>query len=240
MLKQDHSRFAVSPLVGLALLAAGCSSSRVTAQPRTESESPAANLYRDAGPNNLSPAVSAALPRVYVPDVKSNDVYVIDPATYRVVDHFKAGRHPQHIVPSWDLKTLWVANNAGRGVRGSLTPIDPTTAKPGRPVPVEDPYNLYFTPDGINAIVVAERHRRLDYLDPHTLRLKGSLATAKCGGINHADFAPDGSSAIFTVSLPEASSRSTFTTNGFSATSSSPAAECRRTSGPHPMDHHFW
>jgi DNA-binding beta-propeller fold protein YncE len=204
VLKQDHSRFAVSSLVGLALLVAGCSSSRVTAQPRTESE------------------------------------YVIDPATYRVVDHFKAGRHPQHIVPSWDLKTLWVANNAGRAVRGCLTPIDPTTAKPGRPVPVEDPYNLYVTPDGINAIVVAERHRRLDYLDPHKLRLKGSLATAKYGGINHADFAPDGSTPSSPVSLPEASSRSTSTTNGFSATSSSPVAKCRRTSASHPMDRHFW
>jgi DNA-binding beta-propeller fold protein YncE len=115
-----------------------------------------------------------------------------------VVDRFKVGKHPQHIVPAWDLKTLWVANNAGRGAHGSLTPIDPTTAKPGRPIPVEDPYNLYFTPDGQNEIVVAERHRRLDFRDPHTQKLKWSLTIPDCGGVNHADFDRDGSYAIFT------------------------------------------
>src|SRR5215472_17177161 len=70
------------------------------------------NLYSEAGPNQLSPTVSDALPRVYVPNVKSNDVYVIDPVKYEVVDHFTVGKNPQHVVPSWDLKTLWVANNA--------------------------------------------------------------------------------------------------------------------------------
>ena len=43
---------------------------------------------------------------------QSNDVYVIDPATMKVVDRFKVGLNPQHVVPSWDLKTLWVANGA--------------------------------------------------------------------------------------------------------------------------------
>src|SRR5208337_4774770 len=50
-----------------------------------------------------------ALPRIYVPNRRSNDVTAIDPATLQVVDRFKVGVYPQHIVPSWDLKTLWVA-----------------------------------------------------------------------------------------------------------------------------------
>jgi DNA-binding beta-propeller fold protein YncE len=57
---------------------------------------------------------------------------------------------------------------------------------------------MYFTPDGSAAIIVAEAHKRLDFRDPHTMALKYSIATPKCGGINHADFAIDGRYAIFT------------------------------------------
>ncbi len=88
------------------------------------------NLYSEASAGRLSPAVVGALQRVYVPNVRSNDVYVIDPATLKIVDHFKVGVNPQHVVPSWDLKTLWVANNAEGLTDGSLTPIDPKTGKP--------------------------------------------------------------------------------------------------------------
>lgn len=157
-----------------------------------------ANLYSEAAAGKYSPATAGALSRVYVPNVRSNDVYVIDPATMKVVDKFKVGHNPQHVVPSWDLKTLWVANNAEHRNDGSLTPIDPKTGKPGPSVPVDDPYNMYFTPDGKSAIVVAEQHKRLDFRDPHTMKLQSSLATPKCGGINHADFSIDGRYAIFT------------------------------------------
>ncbi|MGA9565457.1 MAG: hypothetical protein WBS19_08035 [Candidatus Korobacteraceae bacterium] len=156
------------------------------------------NLYSEAGPNMLSFAVSGTLSRVYVPNVKSNDVYVIDPATDKVVDHFKVGKNPQHVVPAYDLKTLWVANNSEKRGKGSLTPIDPKTGKPGKDVPVIDPYNMYFTPDGKSAIVVAEADRRLDLRDPHTMAFKYTIKTPDCRGINHSDFAIDGSYAIFT------------------------------------------
>ena len=137
-------------------------------------------------------AVQGALPRVYVPNLQSNDVYVIDPATLKVVDRFRVGVNPQHVVPSWDLKTLWVANNAENTTEGSLTPIDPMTGKPGQPIAVDDPYNMYFTPDGQEAIVVAEAFKRLDFRDPQTMALQSSLATPQCKGINHADFSIDG------------------------------------------------
>ncbi len=156
------------------------------------------NLYRDAAAGKLASGVSAALPRVYVPNVASNEVYVIDPATLKVVDKFKVGINPQHVVPSWDLQTLWVANNAEGRKDGSLTPIDPATGKPGRPIPVDDPYNMYFTPDGRSAVIVAEAYKRLDFRDPHTMALQASLETPGCGGINHADFSIDGRYAIFT------------------------------------------
>ncbi len=158
----------------------------------------AANLYSEAGVNHLSPAVAGALQRVYVPNLRSNDVYVIDPATLKVVDRFKVGYSPQHVVPSWDLQTLWVANNAEGRPDGSLTPIDPKTGKPGTEVKVDDPYNMYFTPDGKEAIVVAEARARLDFRDAHTMALKTSLDVPECKGINHADFSIDGKYALFT------------------------------------------
>jgi YVTN family beta-propeller protein len=158
----------------------------------------AGNLYTGTAPDRLSPAVGGALSRVYVPNRRSNSVYVIDPATFAIADRFPVGASPQHVVPSWDLKTLWVANNGARRSSGSLTPIDPNTGKPGTAIPVDDPYNLYFTPDGHAAIVVAERHKRLDFRDPQTMALQQSIEAPNCSGINHADFSIDGRYAIFT------------------------------------------
>jgi len=157
-----------------------------------------ANLYSETRSDKMSADVASALPRVYVPNLKSNDVYVIDPATLKVIDKFKVGINPQHIVPSWDLKTLWVTNNAEGRTDGSLTPIDPATGKPGKTVAVDDPYNMYFSPDGRSAIVVAEALKRLDFRDPKTMALQRSIAAPECAGINHADFSIDGKFAIFT------------------------------------------
>ncbi len=156
------------------------------------------NLYSEAGAGRFSPAIAGALPRVYVPDVKSGDVYVIDPARLSVIARFPAGRHPQHVVPSYDLRTLWVAGSAapGRGP-GFVMPIDPKTSKPGKIILVPDAYNLYFTPDGHSAVIVAEEDRRLDFRDPHTMRFQQTVRTPECRGINHADFSIDGSYAIF-------------------------------------------
>jgi YVTN family beta-propeller protein len=142
--------------------------------------------------------------RVYVPELRSNDVVVIDPATRKIVDRYKVGRNPQHIVPSWDLRTLWVTNNSEHRNDGTLTPIDPRSGKPGKPLEVDDPYNMYFMPDGSEAIVVAEAHERLDFRDPHTMALHSSLDVKGCKGINHADFALDGSYAIFTCEFTAA------------------------------------
>ncbi|AMO22659.1 hypothetical protein GCM10027034_31040 [Ramlibacter solisilvae] len=156
------------------------------------------NVYSETGAGRLSEAVKGHLERVYVPLLRANEVWVIDPETAKVVSKFKVGRAPQHVVPSWDLQTLWVGNNAERHKDGSLTPVDPRTGKPGPAVPVDDPYNMYFTPDGKSAIVVAEAEKRLDFRDPQTMKLQYSINTPGCGGINHADFSMDGSYAIFT------------------------------------------
>jgi YVTN family beta-propeller protein len=145
------------------------------------------NVYAADGANALTGAAQTALPRVYVPNSNSNTVDVIDPATYRVVDHFPVGSLPQHVTPSWDLRRLYVLNDVGN----SLTEIDPSTGKRGATIPVTDPYNMYFTPDGRFAIVVAERLHRLDFRDAHSFKLHHSLHVP-CAGVDHMDFSADG------------------------------------------------
>ncbi|MFJ7151613.1 YncE family protein [Streptomyces sp. NPDC100445] len=146
-----------------------------------------ADLYAADRPGRLSPVVRDFPSRVYVPNTNSDTVSVIDPRSYRVVDTIRVGRQPQHVVPSWDLKTLWVNNDLGN----SLTPIDPRTGKAGAPVDVHDPYNLYFTPDGKYAVVMASMDRRLVFRDAHTMKVVKSVPVS-CYGVNHADFSPDG------------------------------------------------
>ena len=156
------------------------------------------NLYSEIATGKISPQTAGALERVYVPNRGENTVSVIDPATLKVVDKFKVGINPQHVVPSWDLQTLWVANNAEGRPDGSLTPINPKTGKPGKKIMVDDPYNMYFSPDGKYAIVVAEAFKRLDFRDPVTMKLAYTIATPNCAGINHADFSIDGKTVYFT------------------------------------------
>jgi YVTN family beta-propeller protein len=149
-----------------------------------------------AADRTMSPAVADAKPLVYVPNTKDNTVTVIDQATMAVTGTFPVGPEPQHVVPSYDLKTLYVASDLV-SAGGSLTPIDPTTGTPGARIKVADPYNLYFTPDGGSAIVVAEELKRLDFYDPHTFVLQQSVPVPECAGVDHMDFTADGRTALF-------------------------------------------
>ena len=151
------------------------------------------NIYAHAKARMFSNAVRNALPRVYVPNSLDNTVSVIDPSTYKVIDTFSTGKEPQHIVPAYDLSVLWVLNNSGN----SLTPINPATAKPETTVPVTDPYNLYFTPDGKFAIVVSEGHHQLVFSDPHTMAAHDAIHV-ECSGVNHMDFTANGRYAFAT------------------------------------------
>ena len=179
-------------------MAAGAAQAAAAAPAGSAPAAEARNVYITSAADKLSTAVAGDLERIYVPNLRSGDVFVIDPAKMKVVDRFKVGIGPQHIVPSWDLRTLWVTNNAENTDKGSLTPIDPRTGKPGKAIAVDDPYNMYATPDGKSAIVVAEARKRLDFRDPKTMALQYSIDTPGCPGINHADFSIDGKFAIFT------------------------------------------
>ncbi|HEV8103342.1 MAG TPA: YncE family protein [Gaiellaceae bacterium] len=165
--------------------------SLVRRAPTTARRVTTANVYAADTPTSFHGAARHARQLVYVPNSLSNTVDVIDPHTYRIVEHFAVGALPQHVTPAWDLKTLYVLNDQGN----SLTTINPTTGKPGRTIPVDDPYNMYFTPNGQYAIVVAERLHRLDFVDAHSFKLHHAL-TVPCAGIDHMDFSADGSYLI--------------------------------------------
>ena len=145
------------------------------------------DIYSANRPGNLSPVVKDMPERVYVPNHSSNTVSVIDPKTFKVIKTWKTPKGAQHVVPSWDLKTLWVNDNEGN----FLTPIDPAKVTIGKSIPVHDPYNLYFTPNGKYAVVMQERMKQIAFADPHTFKIKKTLKT-KCAGVNHADWTADG------------------------------------------------
>ena len=176
---------------------------RATSSPRTAGAARALDIYAATRAGKLAPQVRGDPARVYVPNSQSDTVDVIDQRTARIVDHFAVGAQPQHVTPSWDLRTLWVTNDVGN----SLTPIDPRTGRHGRPVPVADPYNLYFTADGRRAIVVAEAHRELDFREPHTMRLLHALHVPACAGVDHMDYTADGRFALVSCEFAGADGR---------------------------------
>ncbi len=152
------------------------------------------NVYAAAGPNMLSPAIAADPAYVYVPNSRSNTVSVIDQHSMRVIATFPGGHEPQHIVPSYDLTTLYVTADIPGA--GSITPIDPRTAKPGQQIPIDDVYNMYFTPNGRYAIAVQEEYTRLAFYDPHTWKLHDTVTVPGCKGIDHLDFTADGTKML--------------------------------------------
>jgi len=135
----------------------------------------------------LAPGVADLPVRVYVPNSGAGTVSVIDPSTFTVVDRFPVGKVPHHVTPSWDLSRLYVNNTEGN----TLTVIDPRSGQPIENIPITDPYNLYFTPDGSKAIVVAERYQRLDFYDPASWKPLGSVSIP-WPGVDHGDFTADG------------------------------------------------
>lgn len=148
---------------------------------------PKLNLYAETTAGKFSPKVAGITPRVYVPNSDAHSLTVIDPATGTVIETVSVGVLPHHVTPSWDLSTLWVLDTSGN----AIFPIDPKTGKLGSAIPVEDPYNLYFTPDGTQALVIAERYQRIDVRDPKTWELLWSVPVPH-PGVNHGDFSPDG------------------------------------------------
>lgn len=198
----------LSLLVSVVVLAAACSSNGTGSAPKASADGTASttaptsastapkgpvNIYAADGPDNLSPVVKGDPYLIYVPESSGQSVDVIDPRTMTVINRYETGLGPQHVVPAWDLRTLYAANDLGN----SLTPIDPRTGlRAGPNIPVADPYNMYFTPDGRYAIVVEEARQILAFRNPHTFAVVKEVPVT-CPGVDHGDFSADGTFAIF-------------------------------------------
>ena len=193
-------------LVALGLAVSACSSGKKLATGSAASTRPSTSRSSRAHPTppaaftagtvNVYAAATGGIlarlrsipERVYVPNSIGNSISVIDPATFKVIDQYPVGIEPQHVTPSRDMRWLYV----DQGNTGNLTVIDPRTGKIARIIPnVTDPYNLYFTPDGTKAVVVAEDNKRLDFRDPQSFKLLRSV-TIPWPGVDHLDFTADG------------------------------------------------
>ncbi len=142
--------------------------------------------------NTMSGVVPCPLcelpPRVYVPNSTAGTVDVIDPLTFKIVDHYSVGFIPHHIAPAWDMSALYIDNEGS----SNLTVLDIHTGRPVGAVSIPFPYNLYFTPDGTKAIDVVERLQRIEFRDPHTWALLKEVPIP-WPGADHLDFSADGS-----------------------------------------------
>ena len=163
------------------------SSSSQQNQPEGSKHTTTTNVYAATTQTHVADRFAHIPERVYVPNVADGTVDVIDPHTFQIVDHYAVGYVPHHVTPSWDMSKLYVDNEGS----SSLTVIDPKSAEPTGTVSVPYPYNLYFTPDGKKAIVVVERLQTLEFRDPHTWRLLGSVYIP-FPGVDHMDFSADG------------------------------------------------
>ena len=157
------------------------------APPATSSGQRPLNVYAATAPGHVRASAARLVPRVYVPESGGSAVDVIDPRGFKVIRRFAVGQSPQHITPAWNMSRLYVNNTQSN----SLTVINPLTGRPRGRIPVRDPYNLYFTPDGRKAIVVAERYQRLDFRNPRTWKLIRSVHVPWYG-VDHLDFSADG------------------------------------------------
>lgn len=165
-----------------------------TAEP-TATPEPIGGVYSGSAGGVVDPSIADLPHRVYVPNETSNDIAVIDPETFEVVGRFAVGSAPEHVSPDWDLGTLYVNNMND----ATLTVIDPLTQAAVETMQVPFPYNLFFTPDGSKAIVVADylgidlvADNGLHFYDRETWEPLKFLQVPY-PGVNHLDFSPDGS-----------------------------------------------
>jgi YVTN family beta-propeller protein len=165
-----------------------------TAEPTPTAE-PVGGVYAATVSGELDPRVADVPERVYVPNEESDDVTVIDPATFEVVGRFAVGDAPEHVNPGWDLEHLYVANMNG----GTLTKVDPMTSEPIETIELPlFPYALYYTLDGEKAMVVTDyiseddlEDNGVTFFDPDTWEVL-AFVQVPWTGADDADLSADG------------------------------------------------
>jgi DNA-binding beta-propeller fold protein YncE len=147
------------------------------------------NVYAADAPGNVASAIASEPAYLYVPNSYGAPyTTVIDQRTHKIVRTLHTGQLNQHVTPSWDLKTLYVEASESN----QLVELDPHTGRIVGRIPVRRPYNLYFTPDGKQAVVMSEEYDQIVFSDPHTFKREAVVQDPSCRGPNHADFSGNG------------------------------------------------
>jgi DNA-binding beta-propeller fold protein YncE len=154
------------------------------------------DVYAADGPGMFSPVVRHDPALVYVPDSSpyGHTVTVISQKTLKVVRTIPAGHLSQHVVPSYNLRHLYVNSSESN----ELVELNPATGRRVRAIPVPRPYNLYFTPDGKQAVVMVEEDDVIRFSNPRTFRKIKDVSSPACRGPNHADFSANGRFMVVT------------------------------------------
>jgi DNA-binding beta-propeller fold protein YncE len=146
-------------------------------------------VYAAAGPGMIQPRLRRQPAYLYVPDSEvRGHTTVISQRTHRIVRVLPTGQLDQHVTPAWDLKTLYVEAS----VSDHLAKIDPATAKMTGLVQTQRPYNLYFTPNGRQSIIMDEQHNAIAFADPHSFAREQVVTDPGCRGPSHLDFSANG------------------------------------------------
>jgi DNA-binding beta-propeller fold protein YncE len=146
------------------------------------------DVYAATWAGMLSPVIARDPALLYVPDSGGRTVTVIAQRTHKIIRVVRAGQLSQHVTPSYDLRRLYTDSSAANRLVG----INPKTGKRSRSVAVPRPYNLYFSPDGRQAIVMSEQHNQIRFSKPKSFDLIEARSAAGCRGPNHADFSANG------------------------------------------------
>jgi DNA-binding beta-propeller fold protein YncE len=154
------------------------------------------DVYTATRAGHLAPRVRRDPALVYVPDSSplGSTVTVISQRTHKVVRTLHTGFLSQHVTPSYDLRHLYTSSSASN----ELVEIDPRTGRVVHHLAVPRPYNVYFTPDGRQAVVMVEQHDTIRFSDPHTFAERKDVHPRGCQGPNHADFAANGRFLVVT------------------------------------------
>lgn len=145
------------------------------------------NVWAATATSALPASVADIPARVYVPNERDYTISVIDPATMGVIATLPAGILPEHVGPDWDFSRLYVSNYFST----ELTVLDARSGAILSPISAPLAYNLYFTPDGSKAVVMAEEYSRMDFYDRRTWQLLRQVPIP-FAGIDHADFSAGG------------------------------------------------
>jgi YVTN family beta-propeller protein len=145
---------------------------------------------------SIQGSARAELVRIYVTNSAGDSVYVVDPATNKVVQVFKGPEAMHGIGFAPDGSRVYVSNEHDR----TLDVFNRKDGKLIKQVKLSDrPNNIAVAKDGRIAVGIARGHGALDIVDPKTLELH---ATILVNGRLHNVYVTRDSKYVITGSIP--------------------------------------